>query len=200
MKYLTAAVAVVLLSAAPDGRTPYEKAVASAVLIRIQDGTGMGVYVGIDTILTAAHVVDGEPEILAERPDGRSVRCTLLASDKSRDLALLRADAGIPMRLAGESASPGDPLFVVSGGEDHPFGYSGGHARKVYRANVLFPDRDMSMTVVETSAAISPGDSGSMIVDAEGYLAGICSYIDPSREQSYMGIDVSEIRAFLRGE
>ena len=158
----------------------------------------MGVFVGGDNlILTAAHVLHGEPGIWANRPGGADMLCTLVAINPAKDLALLRVDgAGRPMRLAAASACPGEPLFIITGGE-HPFGYSGGTARQVYTTKASFPETELNVRALEMGCTLNLGDSGSMIVDGGGNLVGICSYFDLFRNESYIGIDVSEIRAFL---
>ena len=55
--------AILLLSAAPDGRTPYEKAVSSTVWIESGDGHGTGIFVGERLILTAYHVIESKPSV-----------------------------------------------------------------------------------------------------------------------------------------
>lgn len=186
--------AIALVSTAPD--SPFDRALESAVQIQAGDNTGMGVFV-LDGrhVLTANHVIEDAPGVWARRPNGTWMHCSVVKSDPVRDLALLRVDGrGRPIRL-GTGAGPGDPLFTICGGD--PFGYSGGHARRHYDANVLFAGGDLSTRFLEMSCPINMGDSGSMIVDARGELAGICSNYDVSRNGEYLGVDVSAIREFL---
>ena len=176
-----------------DRRAPYDRAVESAVEIRVDDSQGMGVFVAEDLVLTAAHVVQGQKEITAHRRGGAGMRCTLVATDTSKDLALLRvAGTGPPLR-PGTGARPGDRLFAIGGG----FGYSGGHARRTVGSTARFVGYELSARVVEMDCTINFGDSGGPVIDRDGNLAGICSYFDLERNDAYMAIDVSEIRAFL---
>lgn len=216
MKIVIAATAI--LSAvimAVDLRQPYDKAVISTAWIEAGEGTGTGVFIGENLVLTASHVVEGESVILAHSPrfEGgavvssptgytRGMACTVIASDPGRDLALLRVrGTGKPMALARREATAGDPLVAIGCGDGTSlFGFSCGHVRQVYPAEYPRPDGIFSARVVDMSVPVNMGDSGGPVVDASGNLAGIISGIDAFKNQTYLAVSVSEIRAFLNSQ
>jgi S1-C subfamily serine protease len=213
MKSMIAAMAILAaVIMAVDVRKPYDKAVSSTVWIEAGDGSGTGVFVGEKLILTAHHVVVGQPVIRAHSPireDGavvsaasrykRGMACVVIACDPDKDLALLRVEGtGKPMALARGEAAPGDPLFAIGCGDGTAlFGFSCGYVRQVYLAEYPRQDGTFSARVMDTTVTVNLGDSGGPVVDSSGNLAGIISGIDAFKNQTYLAVSDSEIRAFL---
>lgn len=141
---------------------------------------GSGVVVDADgLILTNNHVIQRASKIIVTLEDGTDIDAKPIATDEENDLALLSFD---PAAVGGafrsiDFAAPGDVLLgepVISVG--NPFGL--GHSvatgvisaidRKViYERKVLFDD------ILQTDAAVNPGNSGGPIVNADGELVGI---------------------------
>jgi S1-C subfamily serine protease len=213
MKSLIAALAVVVIVVAmPERGSRYDDAVTSTVWIKAGEGTGTGVFVGEHWILTAHHVVVGETSIHAYSPlreEGAVVSspsrytngmaCVVIASDPRNDLALLRVQgSGKPMALARAKAAPGDPLFAIGCGDSTAlFGFSCGYARQVYAAEFPRVDGEFSARVIDMSVTVNLGDSGGPVVDSNGNLAGLVSGMDASKNETYLAVSISEIRAFL---
>lgn len=213
MKAVIAALAIsAAVIMAIDVRKPYDRAVASTVWIEAGEGTGTGVFVGPDLILTAYHVIEGEPVITAHSPRYENgvvisdpagyrhgMKCTVIASDPVKDLALLRVKGqGIPMKLAANDASPGDPLFAIGCGDGTSlFGYSTGYVRQLRHIEYPRVDGVFSGQVLDTSVSVNMGDSGGPLVDSGGNLAGVVSSIDVMKNETYLATTASEIRTFL---
>jgi serine protease Do len=213
MKIAIAAMAVsAAIIMAVDLRSAYEKSVPSSVWIEAGEGSGSGVFVGSNLILTANHVVKGESIIHAHSPryEGGAVvsspssytkgmACVVVACDPDKDLALLRVEGtGKPMALARGEAAPGDPVFAIGCGDGTSlFGFSCGHVRQVHQAEFPRPEGTFSARVLDMSVPVNMGDSGGPVVDSRGNLAGIISGIDAFKNQTYLAVSISEIRAFL---
>jgi serine protease Do len=213
MKGIIAAMAILAaVIMAVDVRKPYDKAVSSTVWIEAGEGTGTGVFIGERLVLTALHVVEGEPVIIAHSPrfEGGAVvsdpagykkgmTCVVVASDPLKDLALLRVSGtGRPMVLAQGEASPSDPLFAIGCGDGTSlFGFSTGYVRQVYHAEYPRVNGTFSARVMDTSVTVNLGDSGGPMVDSSGSLAGLISGMDAFKNETYLAVSVSEIRAFL---
>jgi S1-C subfamily serine protease len=147
---------------------------------RIAMGGGSAVVIAPDGfLLTSAHVVEGATGGEASFVDGRAMRFTVAGADPFSDLAVLRADGNelIPAQLGDASDLQVGQLVVAIG---NPHGYAGsvtagvvsalGRSLPVGRRGG--PQR-MVENVVQTDAALNPGNSGGALVDGAGRVVGI---------------------------
>jgi S1-C subfamily serine protease len=147
---------------------------------RRQAGGGRAVVVTADGfMLTSAHVVassDGSAQ--ATLGNGGEVATRLVGSDALSDLAVLRADTGdlVPAELGdAERLSVGQ--LVVAIGNPHGFGGSV-TAGVVSALGRSLPTRSGSHVrwvenVIQTDAALNPGNSGGALADGRGRVVGI---------------------------
>lgn len=173
----------------------------SVVSIEVQtaQGTGAGSGVVFDAkgdILTNNHVVEGatgKGDISVTLSDGRSYAATIVGTDPSTDLAVIRLDSGpgdlTPITLGdSDSLKVGAPVMAVG----NPLGLSGTVTTGIISAldrpvttgdsgsNSPFGGSSSEPVVtnaIQTSAAINPGNSGGALVDSAGRLIGINSSI-----------------------
>jgi serine protease Do len=147
---------------------------------RVAMGGGSAVVIAPDGfLLTSAHVVEGANGGEASFVDGRAMRFTVTGADPLSDLAVLRADAQdlIPATLGDAGELQVGQLVVAIG---NPHGYAGsvtagvvsalGRSLPVGRRGG--PQR-MVENVVQTDAALNPGNSGGALVDGAGRVVGI---------------------------
>jgi S1-C subfamily serine protease len=143
-------------------------------------GAGSGVVITPDGfMLTCAHVVAGErPRARASFTDGSDVEVHVVGADPLSDLALLRADAArLPAAELGDAAALRVGQLVVAIGNPH--GYEGSVTAGVVSAlGRSLPARDGTATrviddVIQTDAALNPGNSGGALVDGRGTVVGI---------------------------
>jgi S1-C subfamily serine protease len=147
---------------------------------RVAMGGGSAVVIAPDGfLLTSAHVVEGAGGGEASFVDGRAMRFTVAGADPLSDLAVLRADAQdlIPATLGDAGELRVGQLVVAIG---NPHGYAGsvtagvvsalGRSLPVGRRGG--PQR-MVENVVQTDAALNPGNSGGALVDGTGRVVGI---------------------------
>jgi S1-C subfamily serine protease len=143
-------------------------------------GGGSAVVIAPDGyLLTSAHVVEGSASGGASLVDGRDLRFTVVGRDPLSDLAVLRADAHdlVPARLGDAGGLQVGQLVVAIG---NPHGYAGsvtagvvsaiGRSLPVGRRGG--PQR-MVENVVQTDAALNPGNSGGALADGRGRVVGI---------------------------
>jgi len=129
---------------------------------------------------TNAHVV-GErraPRIVASFTDGRELSAELVGSDPLTDLALLRTESATPAPVElGDAAGLRVGQLVVAIGNPH--GYAGSVTAGVVSAlGRSLPARAGGATriiddVIQTDAALNPGNSGGALVDGRGRVVGI---------------------------
>ena len=147
---------------------------------RMAVGGGSAVVIAPDGyLLTSAHVVEGGGGGDASFVDGRDLRFSVVGRDPLSDLAVLRADARdlVPARLGDASTLQVGQLVVAIG---NPHGYAGsvtagvvsalGRSLPVGRRGG--PQR-LVENVVQTDAALNPGNSGGALVDGRGRVVGV---------------------------
>jgi S1-C subfamily serine protease len=151
---------------------------------RRETGGGSAVVVTADgLLLTSAHVVarsDGGAH--ASFPDGREVDVTIAGSDPLSDLAVLRAEAGnlTPAELGDAETLRVGQLVVAIG---NPHGFAGSVTAGVISAlGRSLPVRHGSHiriveNVIQTDAALNPGNSGGALVDGRGRVVGISTAV-----------------------
>lgn len=141
----------------------------------VSSGAGSGVILTQDGyIVTNHHVIEGATSILVRTRSGDEYSAELIGSDEQSDLAVLKIDAsGLTPAVLGDSTKleVGD-LAVVIG---NPLGELGG---TVTSGIISALDREVSidgqtMTLMQTDAAVNPGNSGGGLFDANGDLVGI---------------------------
>ena len=146
---------------------------------RGRSGAGSAVVLTDDGFLvTNAHVVAGMGEGTARFPDGTDAEVELVGADPLSDLAVLRARSRTPA-----AATMGDADALVVGqlvvAVGNPFGFAGsvsvGVVSGLGRALPTRAGRAMRVIedVIQTDAALNPGNSGGALADARGRVVGI---------------------------
>jgi serine protease Do len=144
---------------------------------RLVDGGGSGVVITPDGfMLTAAHVVEGvRGTIRASFVDGREESVEIIGADPLSDLAVLRAqaDALVAAELGDADRLRVGQLVVALG---NPYGYTSsvtaGVVSALGRSLTTRPGRIVD-NVIQTDAALNPGNSGGALADGRGHVVGI---------------------------
>jgi S1-C subfamily serine protease len=147
---------------------------------RILDGGGSGVVITPDGFtLTSAHVVARtEGKGRASFVDGRELDFAVVGSDPLSDLAVLRVDARdvVPAELGDAERLRVGQLVVAIG---NPHGFTGSVTAGVVSAlGRSLPTRSGANVrvvdnVIQTDAALNPGNSGGALADGRGRVVGI---------------------------
>src|SRR6266550_1876239 len=147
---------------------------------RILDGGGSGVVITPDGFtLTSAHVVARtEGKGRASFVDGRELEFEVVGSDPLSDLAVLRVDARdlVPAELGDAERLRVGQLVVAIG---NPHGFTGSVTAGVVSAlGRSLPTRSGANVrvvdnVIQTDAALNPGNSGGALADGRGRYVGI---------------------------
>jgi S1-C subfamily serine protease len=165
---------------------------------RIQEGSGFAVEP--DVIVTNAHVVAGVTNPRVLRPNGRTLRATVVLFDSDRDLAVL-AVPGL-----GEA-----PLPITSGRaglEGAVFGHPGGQdelrvapARINQRVSAvgrdLYDAHQTRRDVFILASDLQSGDSGAALVNQAGAVMGVAFAIAPDRPGTAYALASTELRAVM---
>jgi Do/DeqQ family serine protease len=157
---------------------------------RAKVGTGSGVIVSEDGyIVTNNHVIEQADDIEVTLNDNRNYKASVIGTDPSTDLALIKVDDSgldhLPFTNSDE-VKVGEWVLAVG----NPFNLTstvtaGIVSAKARNINIL-RDRYAVESFIQTDAAINPGNSGGALVDLEGRLIGINTAI-ASPTGSYSG-------------
>jgi serine protease Do len=144
---------------------------------RVVDGGGSGVTITPDGfMLTSAHVVEGAGRLIhASFVDGREESAEVVGADPFSDLAVLRVHATdlAPAELGDAGRLRVGQLVVALG---NPYGFSSSVTAGVVSAlGRSLPTRVGRVVdnVIQTDAALNPGNSGGALADGRGRVVGI---------------------------
>ena len=169
---------------------------------QVLSGAGSGVILTTDGyIVTNYHVVEGARQITVTLHDDSTYTATVVGSDQQSDIALLKIEAtGLTPAVLGDSDNVQVGEVVIAVG--NPMGTLGG---TVTDGIVSALNRDISvegnqMTLMQTSAAISPGNSGGGLFNTNGELIGIVNakYSDEDAEGLGFAIPVNTMKTVVQ--
>jgi serine protease Do len=154
-------------------------------LLSKQRSTGSGVILSEDgLILTNNHVVHNalkiEVKLHNENPGKRMpdsiVSAKLIGVDREADLAVIKIEkTGLPKMTLGDSSKLRQGQLVMAFG--NPLGLEGSVSMGIVSSTARQLKLDDPMTYVQTDAPINPGNSGGPLVDSEGLVVGINTFI-----------------------
>ena len=138
-------------------------------------GAGSGVIITQDGyIVTNNHVIEGAGNITVRLPDGKTYTATVIGSDPDTDLAVIKVPAsGLTPAVLGNSSTlqVGQTALAVG----NPLGELGG---TVTGGIISALDREIDiegqkMSLLQTDAAVNPGNSGGGLFNLYGELIGV---------------------------
>lgn len=188
----------------------YEKYADTVVEIHIEtsqgvsSGAGSGVIISENgCIVTCHHVIDTTGKIMVHTTDGTEYEATVIGSDSWSDLALLKivpsdalpyATFALPKESETEYLKVGEGVVAIG----NPLGYLGG---TLTVGAVSSLDREIvvegiPMTLIQTDAAVSPGNSGGALFNLYGELVGIVNAKSTASGVDDIGFAIPSTLAF----
>jgi len=158
-------------------------------------GTGTGVVLDSDgRILTNNHVIDGAQNIQVRFSDGSTSSAKVLGTDPANDLAVIQVtDSGLQLHPAqlgdSDALRVGDPVLAIG----NPFnldstltqGIVSATGRTYSTGANTRPIRNM----IQTDAAVNPGNSGGPLLNSRGQVIGINTLLEnPTGDNVNVGI------------
>lgn len=168
----------------------------SVVVILTDGGQGSGfVYDTSGHIVTNNHVIEGARQIQVLLADGTTLPATLVGRDSGSDLAVVKVNPNSanlnPIPLGNSDAVEVGQIVIALGS---PFGLQSTMTTGIVSAvNRTFPsDQQFQIPdVIQTDAAVNPGNSGGPLVDIYGNVIGVNTAIEsPVRGSSGIGLAV----------
>lgn len=175
----------------------------------VGQAAGSGVILSSDgEVLTNAHVIEGASTIQVKLTDGSTYRATVEGRDTSSDLAVLKLQgaSGLPTVTLGDSSQlqVGDDVVAIG----NALALKGGPT--VTRGIVSALDRSITddsgrlTNLIQTDAAISSGNSGGPLVNAQGEVVGINTAVAASNQNQQasnvgFAISINSVKSQLAG-
>ncbi len=150
----------------------------ASVSVRTARGSGAGsasVITADGFLLTSAHVVAGANSAEAAFSDGTTVNADVVGRDTLSDLAVLhaRGDVPVPVELGDAAALKVGQVVVALG---NPLGLAGSVTAGIVSAlGRSLPTQSGRVVdeVIQTDAALNPGNSGGVLSDSSGRMVGV---------------------------
>jgi len=175
----------------------YKKIAPSVLVLYVRSGgqyvsQGTGFVISDGRIVTNAHVVNAGAVFVELGP--ARIPAHVDATDQLNDLALLsvKGDLGLtPLPLATDAAEPGDSIYVIGNPE--------GLARSISTGVVAARRTVNGKSILQITAAISHGSSGSPVVNASGAVVGVASSMITEGENLNFAVPVNLLVSLIAG-
>jgi S1-C subfamily serine protease len=174
-----------------------ERVSPSVVNVRRGRSGGSGVIVAPDGYaLTNAHVVDGAREVAVTLHTGAELMAAVVGIDNATDLAVIRIlGSGLPAAELADTESLRVGQLVIAIGD--PLGFHSTVTTGVVSAlgrSLSAKDGRLIENVIQTDAALNPGNSGGPLVDTHAKVVGINTAIIPNAQGICFAIPAATAR------
>jgi len=162
------------------------------------EGAGSGIIIdGKGLIITNNHVIDGANQVQVHLKDGRTFTGDVVGSDEATDVAVIRVEASdLPASELGNSDAlkVGQLVLAIGnalalpGGPTVSMGVLSAKGRPLPGTDFIFEG------LLQTDAAVNPGNSGGPLADLDGKVIGITTMMIPFAQGMGFAIPVNTVK------
>ncbi len=162
------------------------------------EGQGSGIILDKKgLIVTNNHVIDGAAQVHVGLKDGRTFTGEVVGSDEATDVAVIRVDTtDLPAAQLGDSEALKVGQFVLAignalalpGAPTVSMGVLSAKGRPLPGADFIFEG------LLQTDAAVNPGNSGGPLADLEGKIIGITTMMIPYAQGMGFAIPINTVK------
>jgi tetratricopeptide (TPR) repeat protein len=161
-------------------------------------GQGTGFFINQEgDVITNSHVLEGASRAVVQTTDGREhVLRKVLAEDKEGDLVLVSVEipkeAVRPLRVRKDLPEVGERIIIIG----TPLGFD-----KTVSDGIVSAVRDIPAfgKIIQVTAPISPGSSGSPVIDMQGEVVGVATFFVVSGQNLNFAIPGERVAKLGRG-
>lgn len=168
---------------------------------RVRQGVGSGIVIDGGDVITNAHIVYEASEILISLDDGTALPAAVVGMDEISDLAIIRP-VGATLPVPPAKFAKSDTLDV--GTDVLAIGYPFGLEKSISRGIVSGKGRIIRFTpmswltpLIQTDAAVNPGNSGGALVNLCGEVVGINTLASEWGQNFNFAIPVSVVQKLI---
>jgi serine protease Do len=162
------------------------------------EGQGSGIILDRKgLIITNNHVIDGANQVHVSLKDGRTFTGEVVGSDDATDVAVIRVEASdLPAADLGDSEALRVGQFVLAignalalpGGPTVSMGVLSAKGRPLPGSDFIFEG------LLQTDAAVNPGNSGGPLADLDGRIIGITTMMIPFAQGMGFAIPINTVK------
>jgi S1-C subfamily serine protease len=162
------------------------------------EGQGSGIILDKKgLVITNNHVIDGASQVSVNLKDGRTFMGEVVGSDEATDVAVIRLNVGdLPAADLGDSETLHVGQFVLAignalalpGGPTVSMGVLSAKGRPLPGTDFIFEG------LLQTDAAVNPGNSGGPLADLDGRVIGITTMMIPYAQGMGFAIPINTVK------
>jgi serine protease Do len=162
------------------------------------EGQGSGIILDMKgLIITNNHVIDGASQVSVSLKDGRTFTGEVVGADEATDVAVIRLNAtDLPAADLGDSETLKVGQFVLAignalglpGGPTVSMGVLSAKGRPLPGSDFIFEG------LLQTDAAVNPGNSGGPLADLEGRIIGITTMMIPYAQGMGFAVPINTVK------
>ncbi|WP_338604236.1 trypsin-like peptidase domain-containing protein [Sulfolobus tengchongensis] len=162
---------------------------------QVAEGIGSGFAIGKNVLITSYHVISNASEIIVISDDGFRDQAQVIAVNPYHDLAILSTTLDLPSLKLAKDYKTGEVVLAVG----NPLGlYSVSMGIISSEERAIISPIGSPVYVIQTDAAVNPGNSGGPLVNTKGEVVGVVTAMIKDAQNIGFAIPSKLIDSFVK--